>query len=812
MSSDINPGNVNEGFPVPGRDNNSQGFRDNFNAIKTNFTYTKREIDDLMNKVVVKSQLTYGPTIDNNLNGQTVTGITLRKEAYALVSNSEAATVVIDYSAGSQQEVVIGTTSGNTVTLSFTNFPADNSFAELRLFVTVSSSSLPVYLAMPNAEFVNTAGLFGWSPAKNIKFTAAGEYIFVLGTRDSGTTFSIYEETFRGLALIGNVSATTFIGNLTGNSTGIHTGSVIGNVTGNVTGNLTGDVYASNGTKILENGSGSNATFTGNVTGNVVGNVVGNLTGNVVGNLTGNIDSITRISDVLITSVTNGQVLKYDATTGKWINAADQSGTGGAITLSSLTVSRVGTTNANTGNLSYNDGTGVFTFTAPAPTLDSLTNVDVPTPTNGQILKYNSSNSTWFASSPSATTTNIADLGDVAISSPTPNEVLIYDATSSQWINGPVSTVANNLSLGQLADVSLDTLTCCDQLKYDCDQEAWVNYKPGGYTEFDVKIVDDGYGQEVFELNGTKIKTSTGILYSGLEFKVGGVYRFKLDHISNADGPLRFSTTNDYTVNPDYPASDPAPTITPYTTGVKIVGEAGQPGSYVELCVDSSAPKFLYLYADEAVEGSGHAMDTSKVGGMLPIPVTDRLVTLQTNVAVLAHAGASNLSIGTEHFSTTPSKTATLAAGVEGLIKTYCHNLQPALTAVTITGTTGTFTCSATTLEVGQQITISGSAGGTGSISGYTTGTSYYIIAINGTTAFTLSATPGGAPITTTAGTPTGLTYTPVIGTMVITVTNAGWKGSGTGTITFDAAGDACTVQYVNSKWFCIGNNGAVFA
>jgi hypothetical protein len=49
-------------------------------------------------------------------------------------------------------------------------------------------------------------------------------------------------------------------------------------------------------------------------------------------------------------------------------------------------------------------------------------------------------------------------------------------------------------------------------------------------------------------------------------------------------------------------------------------------------------------------------------------------------------------------------------------------------------------------------------------------------------------------------------------GNMVITVTNAGWKTSGTGTITFSAIGQACTLSYTNNKWFCIGNNGAVFA
>lgn len=48
------------------------------------------------------------------------------------------------------------------------------------------------------------------------------------------------------------------------------------------------------------------------------------------------------------------------------------------------------------------------------------------------------------------------------------------------------------------------------------------------------------------------------------------------------------------------------------------------------------------------------------------------------------------------------------------------------------------------------------------------------------------------------------------VGNMVITVTNPGWGGAGT--ITFSAVGQGCTLQYVNSKWFCIGNNGAAFA
>jgi hypothetical protein len=47
-------------------------------------------------------------------------------------------------------------------------------------------------------------------------------------------------------------------------------------------------------------------------------------------------------------------------------------------------------------------------------------------------------------------------------------------------------------------------------------------------------------------------------------------------------------------------------------------------------------------------------------------------------------------------------------------------------------------------------------------------------------------------------------------GNMVITVANAGWPGAGT--ITFTTTGQACTLQYINGKWICIGNNGATFA
>jgi len=49
-------------------------------------------------------------------------------------------------------------------------------------------------------------------------------------------------------------------------------------------------------------------------------------------------------------------------------------------------------------------------------------------------------------------------------------------------------------------------------------------------------------------------------------------------------------------------------------------------------------------------------------------------------------------------------------------------------------------------------------------------------------------------------------------GQMVVTVTNAGWKTSSTGTITFGNIGDSCLLQYIGSKWFAVGSNDVVFA
>jgi hypothetical protein len=74
--SQINPNNIDQSFPVPGQDNDSQGFRDNFNQIKVNLGRARDEITELQSKVVLKLALS-GQTLNNNMSNQTISNVTI---------------------------------------------------------------------------------------------------------------------------------------------------------------------------------------------------------------------------------------------------------------------------------------------------------------------------------------------------------------------------------------------------------------------------------------------------------------------------------------------------------------------------------------------------------------------------------------------------------------------------------------------------------------------------------------------------------------------------------------------------------------
>jgi len=107
----------------------------------------------------------------------------------------------------------------------------------------------------------------------------------------------------------------------------------------------------------------------------------------------------------------------------------------------------------------------------------------------------------------------------------------------------------------------------------------------------------------------------------------------------------------------------------------------------------------------------------------------------------------------------------TKVSAINGSNITISQPLLQALTAnstinnVTVVNTAYTFNCTATALVVNQQVVVSGTTSGGGSITSYSNPTTYYIVATNGSTGFTLSTSQGGAPVGATTGTLVGLTF-----------------------------------------------------
>ena len=319
MASNINPNDIDGSYPVAGQDNNSQGFRDNFTNIKTNFTAAANEITDLQNKVILKSALT-GTTLDNNMGGSLLYDALIQDFAAQKVSlGSLSGAVSINYSSGHYQSI---TTTGS-ITLSFINFPGSGTYGYIKLQLVISNAAHTVTL--PAAVTLGVSGIQGISPTPpaagpyTITFEA-GTYELAFGTYNNGSTITIFDLN-RGLTNFSGADITlddiTATGNIIAGSGGTKFMSATGNVVAG------GNVVAS-GNVIGANISTSGLiTATGNITG---GNIVssagqistgGNVTGgNVAGFIRPTAGSASQ-APVRLTSGTSvsspvGGAIEYD--------------------------------------------------------------------------------------------------------------------------------------------------------------------------------------------------------------------------------------------------------------------------------------------------------------------------------------------------------------------------------------------------------------------------------------------------------------------------------------------------------------------
>jgi len=157
MTSAINTNGINVNYPVPGVNNNSQGFRDNFSAIQTNLNTASTEITDLQNNVVVKSALA-NTVVNNNMANTLISNAltrSFRASTYNL-GNNISNTITINSSLG---DVQYGTISGNT-TIAFAGWAPSGTQSNLQLQFNVSNSqaviSFPSQVSLTGSYGVET--------------------------------------------------------------------------------------------------------------------------------------------------------------------------------------------------------------------------------------------------------------------------------------------------------------------------------------------------------------------------------------------------------------------------------------------------------------------------------------------------------------------------------------------------------------------------------------------------------------------------------------------------------------------------------
>ncbi len=157
MTSAINTNGINVNYPVPGINNSSQGFRDNFSAIKTDLSTAATEITDLQNNVVVKQALS-GTTLNNDMANTLISNAATRgfRASTFNLGNAISGTLVINASLG---DVQTGTINGNT-TIQFTGWAPSGTQSNVEVQLNVANNlaviSLPSQVTIDGTSGIET--------------------------------------------------------------------------------------------------------------------------------------------------------------------------------------------------------------------------------------------------------------------------------------------------------------------------------------------------------------------------------------------------------------------------------------------------------------------------------------------------------------------------------------------------------------------------------------------------------------------------------------------------------------------------------
>jgi hypothetical protein len=195
MTSQINTNGINTNYPVPGQNNSSQGFRDNFAQIKTNINTAATEITDLQSKVVLKAALN-NSVLNNDMANTVISNCAtqgFRSTTYNL-GNALDGVVVVD---ANKADLHYGTATGN-VLLQFGNWAPTNTASNVTVKLTISDPNIVVSLPSQCVSSNNNFGVTLLENYANINgyasFTApanANVVELTFSTLDCGSTITV---------------------------------------------------------------------------------------------------------------------------------------------------------------------------------------------------------------------------------------------------------------------------------------------------------------------------------------------------------------------------------------------------------------------------------------------------------------------------------------------------------------------------------------------------------------------------------------------------------------------------------------------
>ena len=180
MASNINDTGVNSNYPVAGQDNDSQGFRDNFTVISSNFVAAKAEIEALQTNSAVKNA-------DNNFLGNSIINADFKNTTEtAYVAGSTVNTSQnINLDNGAYQEFTVGA----DITLTLANWSSTTAKTG-RIRLHIKSDQTPGSATNRTVTFASNAG--GGTIKTNNNWPT-GDLTAVIGAPAGASTFYAFE-------------------------------------------------------------------------------------------------------------------------------------------------------------------------------------------------------------------------------------------------------------------------------------------------------------------------------------------------------------------------------------------------------------------------------------------------------------------------------------------------------------------------------------------------------------------------------------------------------------------------------------------